>query len=71
MTKTKFFKAKEKHCFHLVESSHLPIVSAFSVMLLVLGIVFYWNPHPNLFVARVDALALHIASINFTVVLFN
>jgi hypothetical protein len=29
------------HQFHLVDNSQLPIVTAISVMLLVMGIVFY------------------------------
>jgi hypothetical protein len=36
-----FFKNKEKHQFHLVESSLLPVVTGFSAMLVVMSLVFY------------------------------
>ena len=36
-----FFQLKEKHHFHLVDNSQLPIITAFASMLLVLNIVFY------------------------------
>jgi hypothetical protein len=36
-----FFRHKERHQFHLVGSSQLPILTALSALLLVMGIVFY------------------------------
>jgi hypothetical protein len=39
-----FFKTKEKHQFHLVDNSQLPIITAFAATLLVLNIVFYLHP---------------------------
>ena len=36
-----FFRLKERHNYHLVDNSQLPIVAAFASMLLVLNIVFY------------------------------
>jgi hypothetical protein len=36
-----FFLTKEKHHFHLVDNSQLPLVAATASMLLVLSIVFY------------------------------
>jgi hypothetical protein len=36
-----FFRLKEKHNFHLVDNSQLPLVAATASMLLVLSIVFY------------------------------
>lgn len=39
-----FFQTKEKHHFHLVDNSQLPIITAFASMLLVLNIVFYLHP---------------------------
>ena len=36
-----FFRTKEKHYFHLVDNSQLPIITATASMLLVLNIVFY------------------------------
>ena len=35
------FQTKEKHHFHLVDNSQLPIITAFAFMLFVLNIVFY------------------------------
>lgn len=39
-----FFKTKEKHQFHLVDNSQLPIITAFAATLLVLNLVFYLHP---------------------------
>jgi hypothetical protein len=39
--KSNFVLIKEKHHFHLVANSQLPIVVAMTSMLLVLNIVFY------------------------------
>jgi hypothetical protein len=39
-----FFQTKEKHQFHLVDNSQLPIITAFAATLLVLNIVFYLHP---------------------------
>lgn len=36
-----FFQSKEKHYFHLVDNSQLPIIAATGSMLLVLNVVFY------------------------------
>ncbi len=36
-----FFQMKEKHPFHLVDSSLLPVVTGFSAMLVVMSLVFY------------------------------
>ena len=36
-----FFRLKEKHNYHLVDNSQLPIIAALASMLLVLNIVFY------------------------------
>jgi hypothetical protein len=46
-----FFRTKEKHHFHLVDNSQLPIIAAIASMLLVLNIVFYLHPS--------DILPLH------------
>jgi hypothetical protein len=44
-------KNKEKHTFHLVDNSQLPIITSFAAMLLVMSFVFYLHPS--------DALSLH------------
>jgi hypothetical protein len=38
---SRFFQTKEKHYFHLVANSQLPIITSSGSMLLVLNIVFY------------------------------
>jgi len=40
----KFLAQKEKHVFHLVENSQLPLVTAISAFLLVLSFVYYLHP---------------------------
>ena len=67
----KFFKAKEKHTFHLVEQSQLPIITGLSVMLLVLSLVFYWHPSRSVSVHHMDIFVMHIAFIIFLTVLFS
>jgi hypothetical protein len=37
----KLLKEKERHHFHLVDNSQLPVVTAFTAFLLVLSFVFY------------------------------
>ncbi len=56
-----FFKLKEKHHFHLVDNSQLPINTAFGSMILVLAIVFYLHPDKVLDVHYFDNGALQIA----------
>jgi hypothetical protein len=43
-TLSNFFGQKEKHHFHLVDNSQLPLVTAMSAFLLVLSFVFYLHP---------------------------
>jgi len=50
----KFFEFKEKHPFHLVDQSQLPIIVASAVMLLVLNIVFYLHASETSFVRSFD-----------------
>ena len=68
---TKFFKAKEKHTFHLVDSSLLPVVTGFSAMLIALSFVFYWHPSSISSVAKFDGLLIQIAFFLFISVLFS
>jgi cytochrome c oxidase subunit 3 len=61
----------EKHQFHLVDSSQLPLLTAFSAMQIVLSIVFYWHPTDNETVMLIDAILMHIAFIMFTFTLLS
>jgi cytochrome c oxidase subunit 3 len=61
-----------KHQFHLVDSSQLPILTAISVMLMVLSVVFRWHPSSNTVVLFWDQWILtHISFIMFTVALLS
>jgi hypothetical protein len=39
-----FFYRKERHGFHLVDNSQLPVITALSAFLLTSGFVFYLHP---------------------------
>jgi cytochrome c oxidase subunit 3 len=65
-----FFQAKEKHQFHLVDSSLLPVVTGFSAMLVVMSLVFYWHPSSVPTVAHFDTLLMQLAFCIFITTLF-
>ena len=67
----RFLKSKEQHQFHLVNTSQLPIITAFSAMLLAMSFIFYWHPSDNTLLVRLDAIVMHIAFIAFTFVLLS
>jgi hypothetical protein len=60
-TINKFFQLKEKHHFHLVDQSQLPLLTAFAVMLLVLNIVFYLHSTDVSYIRFLDDLMFHSA----------
>lgn len=64
-----FFKNKEKHQFHLVESSLLPVVTGFAAMLVVMSLVFYWHPS-SASAIYFDGFLMQIAFFIFITVLF-
>lgn len=66
----KFLKNKEKHQFHLVESSLLPVVTGFAAMLVVMSLVFYWHPSSAPTVLHFDGFLMQIAFFIFMTVLF-
>jgi heme/copper-type cytochrome/quinol oxidase subunit 3 len=66
-----FFNLKEKHQFHLVDSSLLPVVTGFSAMLVVMSLVFYWHPSSISAIAKFDGLLMQIAIFIFMTVLFS
>ena len=61
----------EKHQFHLVANSQLPILMSISTLLVVLSIVFYWHPSEIETVVWIDYMIMHIAFIMFTLTLLS
>lgn len=66
-----FFQTKEKHHFHLVDNSQLPIITAFASMLLVLNIVFYLHPSDVPSLRFLDNMMFQAAWFIFSTVLFS
>jgi len=66
-----FFKNKEKHQFHLVDNSQLPLITSSAAMLLVMSFVFYFHPTSKFSLHGFDNLFFHIAWISFSTVLFS
>jgi heme/copper-type cytochrome/quinol oxidase subunit 3 len=66
-----FFRNKEKHPFHIVDSSLLPVVTGFSAMLVVMSLVFYWHPSIISNVIHVDTLVMQISFCIFLIILFS
>lgn len=62
-------KNLEAHQFHLVKNSPLPIWTALSVMLLVLGLVFYWHPSENVLLIIIDRMVFHLGCISLSATL--
>ena len=56
-----FFRVKEKHAFHLVDQSQLPLITAFAAMLLVLNIVFYLHASEASFIRDCDNTMFAVA----------
>ena len=52
-----FLRTKEKHHFHLVDNSQLPLISALASMLLVLNIVFYLHSSDMSFIHFFDNMS--------------
>jgi len=56
-----FFKDKEKHQFHLVDNSQLPLLTSIAAMLLVVSIVFYLHPSDSASLHGLDNMIFHLA----------
>lgn len=70
MTVNSFFiKRKEKHHFHLVDNSSLPLLTSFSVFLLVLSFVFSFHPLDSHYWNSLDNILFQWAWLSFLVVL--
>jgi len=65
-----FFLTKEKHHFHLVDNSQLPIVAATASMLLVLSIVFYFHSAFMGLIHFIENMSFQTIWFIFTVALF-
>lgn len=65
---TNFFYNKEKHGFHLVENSQLPVMTAFSTFLLVLSFIIYQRQSISAFV-HLNDLSYKIAMIQIIAIL--
>jgi heme/copper-type cytochrome/quinol oxidase subunit 3 len=66
-----FFKDKEKHQFHLVDNSQLPLLTSIAAMLLVVSIVFYLHPSDSASLHGLDNMIFHLAWFIFSTVLFS
>ena len=65
-----FFQTKEKHLFHLVANSQLPLTTAIGSMLLVLNVVFYLHVAGIVRFSFFDNMMFQTAWIIFSCVLF-
>jgi heme/copper-type cytochrome/quinol oxidase subunit 3 len=66
-----FFQTKEKHYFHLVDNSQLPIITATASMLFVLNVVFYLHVAGIVTFYYLDNMTFQIAWIIFSSGLFS
>jgi heme/copper-type cytochrome/quinol oxidase subunit 3 len=71
LNQNKFLETKERHPFHLVDNSQLPLLTAFAAMLLVMSFVFYLHPSDAKSVHGVDNLFFHLSWFIFSTVLFS
>ena len=72
MNKTSnFFYSKERHGFHLVDNSQLPVMTAFSAFLLVASFVFYLHPTKCSIITNADALCFQFSALALVTVLFS
>lgn len=67
---TNFLKNKEKHHFHLVDNSQLPLVTSTAAMLLVMSFVFHFHPSAPFFLHGIDNTVFHSSWFLFSIVLF-
>jgi len=68
---TNFFYLKERHRFHLVDNSQLPVMTAISTYLLASSFVFYLHPTKSQFISIIDHFLMQFAVIFLTAVLFS
>lgn len=70
IAKHHFFALRERHTFHLVTPSALPLITAFSVFSFVSGIVLYWNPSASAFINNLNFVYLEIGAVFFILSLY-
>ena len=66
-----FFTSREKHHFHLVAVSQLPLIAAFASISVVVNIVMYWHPSNLLDIRVWDQTFFQSAWLTFGGVLFS
>jgi cytochrome c oxidase subunit 3 len=64
-----FIKKKEKHHFHLVDNSSLPLLTSLSIFLLVCSFVFWFHPLDSTYWNYLDNILFQFAWISFLLVL--
>lgn len=69
-TTMNFLKTKERHQFHLVDNSQLPLVTSTAAMLLVMSFVFYFHPSDIFSLHRMDNTFFHVSWFLFSAALF-
>ena len=70
LTKNDFLKNKERHRFHLVDNSQLPLITSSAAILLVMSFVFYFHSSDTFSIHNFDNNSFHIAWITFSIGLF-
>jgi hypothetical protein len=60
-TTMNFLKTKEKHHFHLVDNSQLPLITSIAAMLLVMSFVFYFHPADIFPLHKMDNTFFHVS----------
>lgn len=64
-----FIEKKEKHHFHLVDNSALPLLTSFSVFLLVLSFVFWFHPLDSHIWNTLDNILFQWAWMSFLIII--
>lgn len=65
-----FVKEKEKHHYHLVDNSQLPIIVAFLVFQVVLSLVYYWHEVFVNNIKQYDNFGFQVGCFIFTTIMF-
>ena len=65
----KFFERNERHVFHLVDTSQLPLITGWSVFLFVCSCTLYLNPLSCRYVTNIDDFVFQLAVFIFISVL--
>lgn len=66
-----FFYRKERHGFHLVDNSQLPVMTSLSTFFLACSFVFYLNPTKSCILSVLDRVLMQVSVILLMAVLFS